>query len=338
MKLKNKSLNRTHKIFFITIFLFIIAAVYFFTDSNGTLSRRNTNFAVKSTKNIDKIRVSAQNKDEDITLSRKGGQWSVNNKYLAREFAIKNLIKVLSGIDIFKPVSNVQKEQIRILLKNEGLQVEIYKNNRRINHYLVSTPQINDEKTYMMKDRGEPYEVRIPSFNGLVADFYTINENFWRDKIIFDYQPENIQNILVEYPLNKNASFQLINYNDGTFAVKRPLQDSYIKDFDVERVMRYFTYFHDIAFEKIDQHLSVHQTDSIINSTPFCEISVTNFNHHTNSISFYRKAPEKAKDEFGNKVNYDYDRAYAVFNQNNELIIIQYYIFDPLLKEIDYFR
>jgi hypothetical protein len=47
---------------------------------------------------------------------------------------------------------------------------------------------------------------------------------------------------------------------------------------------------------------------------------------------------KKGVDEFGQKINFDYDRAYASFNNNKELVTIQYYIFDPLLKEIDYFR
>ncbi|MEE4198112.1 MAG: hypothetical protein V2I54_10740 [Bacteroidales bacterium] len=339
MGLKITPLKGNQKVLLIALTLFVIAAILFLTDSSGTLNKRNINFAVQSGEKIDRIEIYTNPEKEKLTLRREGEQWKVNDKFVVREFAITNFLQAISSIVISKPVSRAQEESVKNLLEQEGRVVEIYKNNRRIRRYRVSTPQMSSTKTYMMMTgQGDPFEVRIPSFSGLVADLYKTNEGYWRDKSIFDYQPQAIQTILVKYPGKKEASFQLFNYNDGTFAVRNPYHDKYLEDFKVEKVMRYFTYFHDIEFEAIEKQVSSRKMDSIIHSPPYCEISVTDFREHKNSISIYRKAPEKTVDEFGNKLEYDFNRAYAVFNQNNELIIIQYYIFDPLLKEIDYFR
>ena len=57
-----------------------------------------------------------------------------------------------------------------------------------------------------------------------------------------------------------------------------------------------------------------------------------------NSIKVFRKPAPNKIDEFGQKAEFDYNKAYGVLNNANEIILIQYYIFDPILKEIDYFR
>lgn len=330
-------MNNTRKTFILVFILLIIAAVYFFTHSEGTLKRKNINFALKSTDKIDKIKMLSNN--QQVVLSKENKQWKVNDKYIARSRVVENLLMALNRIEISAPVSKTEKKEIVQLLKNKGKQVEIYKNKKLIRKYYVSLPEMNAKRTYiMMAKRSEPFIARIPAFKGLVSELYITDEGFWRDKTIFHYNPQDIQKILVEYPDKKNQSFRLINFGDGTFALKETISDTYIEHFDIEKVMRYFTYFQKIEFEKIADELPQAKVDSILQSTPYCKISIIDFDDYKNSLTIYRKPPETEFDEFGDKAKYDYNRAYAVFNQNNELIVIQYYIFDPLLKEIDYFR
>lgn len=52
----------------------------------------------------------------------------------------------------------------------------------------------------------------------------------------------------------------------------------------------------------------------------------------------YRKPAPNKLDEFGQNAEFDYNKAYGVLNNANEIILLQYYKFDPILKEIDYFR
>jgi hypothetical protein len=190
----------------------------------------------------------------------------------------------------------------------------------------------------MMEKPSEPFIVSIPAFRGLLANLFRTDENYWRNKTIFDYEPQNIQSIKVEYPQEQLKSFQVNNYNNGTFAIQNLAQNIFIEDFDVEKVARYFTYFQRIVFKDVVNDLSKATTDSILNSDPYCVITVKDESDEENKVAIYRKPSDKKYDEFGQELKFDYDRAYASFNHNKELIIIQYYIFDPLFKEIDYFR
>ena len=115
-------------------------------------------------------------------------------------------------------------------------------------------------------------------------------------------------------------------------------EDELLKDFSIEKLTRYFTFYQRITFEDVVSDLTQAQSDSVLQTLPFCIIYVEDFSEVKDKISIYRKPPEKEFDEFGNKIRFDYDLAYASFNNNEELITIQYYIFDPLFKEIDYFR
>ncbi|MCK5170086.1 MAG: hypothetical protein KAQ75_09410, partial [Bacteroidales bacterium] len=137
---------------------------------------------------------------------------------------------------------------------------------------------------------------------------------------------------------NMSKSFSVINYNDGTFAIQNLSNNAFVVDFNVDKVARYFTYFQRIVFEDVVRNLDQVETDSILQTKPFNVITVETIQGNVNKIAIYRKPSESEFDEFGKKAQFDYDRAYATLNNNNELIIIQYYIFDPLFKEIDYFR
>lgn len=325
------------KLYLVLFALIIIAGIYYFSNSKGSLNMRNASFAVESLDIITKIKIS--NGDKNLILKKEFDHWKVNNKYRATNRSIENFMMSINRIDVLAPVSKVEKEQVALILKSDGVLVEVFKKNRTLKKYYVSKPEMNNSKTYMMMYKSsEPFVVRIPSFKGLVADMFIIDENFWRDKTIFNYQPQNIKNIIVEYPENTSKSFRVINYNDGTFAIQNLSNKTFVENFNVDKVARYFTYFQRIVFEDVVENLNQTMVDSVLQTKPFNIITVENIHGNTNKIATYRKPPEKEHDEFGQKAQFDYDRAYAAFNNNNELIIIQYYIFDPLFKEIDYFR
>lgn len=325
------------KLLFVLIVLIVIAGIYFFSNSKGSLNLRNASFAVESLDIITKIKIS--NGDKNLILKKEFDHWKVNNKYRATDRSIENFMMAINRIDVLAPVSKVEKEQVALILKSDGVLVEVFKKNRTLKKYYVSKPEMNNSKTYMMMYKSsEPFVVRIPSFKGLVADLFIIDENFWRDKTIFNYSPQNIKNIVVEYPENTSKSFRVINYNDGAFAIQNLSNKTFVENFNVDKVARYFTYFQRIVFEEVVENLNQTMVDSVLQTKPFNIITVENIHGNTNKIAIYRKPPEKEYDEFGQKAQFDYDRAYATFNNNNELIIIQYYIFDPLFKEIDYFR
>lgn len=325
------------KLLIILAVLILIAGTYYFSNSKGSLNLKNSSFEIKSVEGVTKIQISTP--DENLLLEKEHSQWKVNGKYLATDKSVGNFLLAINRIAISTPVSNAEKEQVASILTTDGLIVEIFKNNKTVKKYYVSKPAMNKSKTYMMMhNSSEPFVVRIPSFKGLVSNLFIIDENYWRDKTVFNYQPQNISCISVEFPVDMSKSFRVINYNNGTFAMQELNNNKFVKEFNVDKVARYFTYFQRIVFDQVEKDLSQTYTESILHSKPFIVIAVEDIQGLTNKISLYRKTSENEFDEFGDKAQYDYNRAYATFNDNKELVIVQYFIFDPLFKEIDYFR
>lgn len=320
----------------VLVLLLLSGWIFFFSNSSGILSLRNSNFSID---NIDKVS-SIYLSDNAITLSldKINNQWMVNNKFQAKEQSMSNLLLAVNRLQVHYPVSKAEREQIALLLKNDGIKVEIKINRFKSHRFLVSKPSMNKEKTYMMMaNSAEPYVVKIPGFKGNVAELFPTSENAWRNNLIFNYLPQNIQTITVEYPLTPEKSFSLKNFNDGSFAlISRNNQPE--PDFNVEIAARYFTYFQNIQFEDVLTDESQIKKDSVFASTPYVQITVKDFNSIENNIKIFRKPSDGETDEFGEKTKFDLNKAYALLNNNNELLLIQYYNFDPLLKEIDYFR
>mgnify|MGYP001113624512 CR=1 FL=1 len=325
------------KLYFILTLVIIVAGIFYFSNNKGTLNLRNADFSVNSQQDVTKIQMYTP--DDNLILEKENGQWKVNEKYNATQKNVENLILALNRVIVLSPVSKAEKEQVASILKADGVLVKVLKNRRTLKEFYVSKPAMNKEKTYMMMENSsEPFVVSIPAFRGLLAELFVLDENYWRNKIIFDYEPQDIKKIKIDYQQNPAKSFEVINYNDGTFAIQNLSKNSYLSDFNVERVARYFTYYQRIAFEDVVNGLPKYKIDSVLHSEPYCIISVQDDQGNKNKIAIYQKPAENKFDEFGQKVKFDYHKAYATFNNNQELITIQYYIFDPLFKEIDYFR
>jgi len=323
--------------YILIIILIVIASVFYFSNSKGTLNKRSSTFAIEQINEISKIEI--REGEKLLVLNKENNLWRVNGKYQVKEWNINNFLIVANRIDVLTPVSNVQKEQIALLLEKDGIKVEFFKGNRCVRSYYVGKPGMHKSKTYMMMEKSsDPFVVRIPSFKGLVANLFVSDENYWRDKTVFNYMPQNVKSIKIEYPNNKEKSCKIINYNDGSFALQSLPSEDFISDFNIEKTARFFTNFQKINFEDIVDNLESTVKDSIVNSIPFAIISVEDFHNTENAIKIYKKPSNGQLDEYGETAEFDYNKAYGVLNNADELILIQYYKFDPILKEIDYFR
>jgi len=331
-KLKKKYVN-----YLILLVIIVIAAIYYFSNNKATFSLRNINFAVENIEDIDQLILNTES--GKIELTKQNNDWKVNQQYYAKNRNILNFVTALNRLEILSPVSKTEKAQIASILKSDGIQVEIIKNNKTIRKYYVSKPSMHKSKTYMMMYKSdEPFIIHIPSFKGKVAGLFVLDENYWRDQTVFNYKPQDIKEIKLEYSNNPEKSFRITNFNDGTFSLQSIAENKYLEDFHVEKVATYFVYFQGIEFDQVLSGITKEKTDSILQTTPFITITVEDFNRDKNSISIYRKEAENELDEFGQKAKFDYNKAYARLNNSSEIILIQYHIFDPLLKEIDYFR
>jgi len=327
---------RLNKGVIILIIVVIIAIlVYIFSNPNGTLGIGNNSFAIENIEDINQIKISRG--ENTVSLEKLDENWMVNASYHVNKRTLITFLEVLSRIDILAPASKAENQTIASKLKQDGILVEIYKNQRIRKKYYVSSPDISSAKTYMMLYKSsEPYIVHIPGHNTFIAAWFIADEYFWRDKTVFNLSPQDIQRIQVNYPYSENKSFT-INTSTGEFKLSDYTKNN-IDDFDPEKISRYLTYFNGITFEQFATGITKEQKDSILATNPIIRISLQSFSGLETNLKIYRKPADTKTDEFGQAIEFDVNKAYGILNDSKEFILIQYYIFDPIFKEIDYFR
>jgi len=75
------------------------------------------------------------------------------------------------------------------------------------------------------------------------------------------------------------------------------------------------------------------QIDSVIQSAYVYKLTLTDSNKKTTAIKAFLRPAEMPTEQYP----YDADRMYGQINDSKELIIIQYFNFDPLFTDYTYF-
>jgi len=327
-------MNKNKLYIILILTLFILSAVVFLTKSKGTLSK-DSNFAIKNINSVNKIALYANN--TKVILAKSNKQWKVNKKYLVRPKAIDAFLKVLNRIDILSPVSHAHEMNVRKLLNDNSVFVKIYKNNRILKSYYLSIPSSMNQKSYISKEiDSDIYVARISAYSGNIASLFVIDENYWRNKIVFNYKPQQIKKVSVNIPSKPKSSFEITNYNDGSFSIKALDKTVHISNFDVEKAAHYLTNFHNINFTKIAK-LSAHKQDSILTSPIFYSLSLEDINGDIQRIDIYKKFNNFNSEKNNLESVYDANIAYACLNNSNEIVEIKYFNIELLLKELEYF-
>ena len=106
-------------------------------------------------------------------------------------------------------------------LASNGIKVEIYdKKGKQMKCYYIGGVTNDEQGTIFIMDGSEnPYICHIPGFIGTLRIRYLLGDDAWRDRVVFEEKPEEIQSISVEYPQSKSESFRLEKTSEGDYNV-----------------------------------------------------------------------------------------------------------------------
>lgn len=332
--------NKKNIITLLVVFVLTVVALYLFRNyQTGTIKKELMDFAVKDTASVIKIFM-ADKKGNKVTLARENGSnWIVNGKYTARKDAIKTLLTTISSIQVDAPVSKAAYNTVIKEMATTGTKVEIYTKEDVKIYYVGGTTQ-DFLGTYMMLENSSaPFVMHIPGFQGYLTTRYFINEPEWRGRTVFQYRPDQIKSVKVEYPQKPELSFQINVLGPNTFSLKSLQQNQELPNFDTLAVKSYLLNYKEINLEAFVSAMKKETRDSILTTSPMHIITVTDNKGKTNSIKTYPvKAQEGETDPQGNPKVYDVDRMYGQLNKEKDLVLIQYYVFNKLLQPITRFQ
>lgn len=321
---------------YLIILLLLTATAYFLLNKDsGTIPESEKEFAVKDIENISKILLAGKD-ERKIVLEKTAYGWSVNNEYLARQDGIDNLLKTIRDVRADYPVPKNQKNSVVKQLATSATKVEIYDTKlKRIKTYYVGDATNQYKGTYMiLEDAENPFVTSIPGFQGFLSTRYFLDLEEWKDRIIFRYQPEHIKNISIEYPQNPTSGFTLCVITPDTFSISKSEKPNETIKYNTEKVKLFISFFQRAGAEAYNNANSL--KDSILQTTPFCIISVQDTTDYVNEIKFYHKPLDKRTkqqfDEQGNPMPYDMDRYFASVNKGKDFMLVQDFVFGKFFR------
>lgn len=335
----------------IAIFLFIVVASLslwlYLHNSKGTIRKELFEFAVDDTSTITKIfMVNMAGKQATLEKIKSGG-WQINGKFKARNDAIKVLLTTIKDMRVRQPVGKNAIENISKELASSATKVEIYQKDKLAKVYYVGGDSQDGLGTFMlMKDieTGEnstlPFVLSIPGFNGFLSVRYFLDEEMWRDKIIYGFYPDQIASVSVKHVLFPDSSFT-ISLPDINKLTLTDNKGNNVADFDTLKVKRYLTYFSNLQYESLKNEMRKSLRDSIFGKTPVHIIQLKDKAGKIHSMTTYVKPeddPNRTDEVTGKHITEDPERMYALINDGKDIATIQYFAFGKIFHGVDYFK
>jgi len=347
-------MKKNLSIIIVVIILLCIAIFLVLKSGSGTYGSGMQDFAVSDTTNITKIFFSDK-KNRNITLTRVNeGIWRLNEKYMARKEGVDIMLKTLLNISVKAPVPKTARNNVIRRLAAKSVKVEIYQRVYRIDlfgrvqlfphekltktYYVGDVAQDNIGTFMIIEGSEEPFITYLPGFRGFVSSRYSTLEEDWREHIIFHHRLPDIANVKIAFGDNPEWSFSLDNIDNRGFKLISEVSSQPVADFDTAKVIEFLGSFANIRFEAFLNDVDKAKRDSITSSRLFYQISLTDRTGKTFIVTTFKKqAPAGQMDNQGKPLAYDHERMFALVNDNKDLVFVQFFVLDHILKPLPYF-
>ncbi len=195
------------------------------------------------------------------------GSWLLNHQHRANEMAVRELIRILGDLSVWRPLSEREKERILPMLDQDGVRVRVYaetplirlpfgwhigKRSREVLDFLVGPDSDCAQGTYMrLTDTGQVFIVQRQGWPGGLRKAFDPGSQRWRDPVVLDLEPGQIDWIRVDWSGQPSEGFILKRDPHGTFTLfdlkKHSLPDTTLLHAD--RLMAYIYGFRGLYVE-----------------------------------------------------------------------------------------
>jgi hypothetical protein len=320
---------------------------YINKNQKSTLKAQMRDFAVADTASITKIFLADKN-GRNLTLERDvKGHWLVNGKFDVRMDALKNLLETIKKVDVKEPVGKAAQDNVIKRIAAKAVKCEVYQNNVLTKAYYVGTETNDLTGTYMimidvetMKAMEKPFITYIPGFEGYLTTRYFTEERGWRDRTIFQYNPNDIKSVKMEVPYNPSFGYELIVNANNDYQIKMLGDNKLLENVDPLAVKQYLSYFQALGFESFEVNLNQQQIDSVLKSKPINILTVTDNKGKTNKVIFFARAPKDGAIDLttGKPYKFDTERMDALLDNGKDFVMVQFFMFGKVMPPVDYFQ
>lgn len=349
-------MKKNRVLFIFALILVIVGALFIFNRSYTTLDDSESGFAIQDTSTVTKIFMVDKN-NVSVTLERESiNRWTVNNSYRAHNYNVGMILGTMKDLTVRYPVPMSQRDNVIRRLASIARKVEIYQMKYRINlfdkiklfphekltrtYYVGDATQDNMGTYIKMEGAENPYVVYLPRLRGFVYIRFSTNIDDWRDHTVFNTQLQDFESVTVEFTESPEESFEVEADNDGNFKLTT-LADNQVHTYDTLRMLQFVSAFKNIRFESLlNNKLDQPYIDSIA-STPVAHIiTLKDKDGDEFVVRTFRKGSIKEiyEEDGAIMAPFDLDRLYAYVNDERDFVLLQYFVFDKVLRTASYLQ
>jgi hypothetical protein len=157
---------------------------------------------------------------------------------------------------------------------------------------------------------------------------------------VFKTPINKIQSVKVEFPFHPEQAYAFEVRDNQNIELRSLYDNKVIQGYDTIRMLNFLTAFEDLRFESLLAHLIEKEfIDSVKASVPKTIITLTDREGDINQVKIFNKkgfAPVYSED--GARLEpFDLDRAYALVNDEEDFVLIQYFVFDRVTRTLGFF-
>jgi hypothetical protein len=347
-------LKKNKAIILIVVILTAIALILVLNRDKSTFSKKDYDFAVADTGSITKIYLVNKSNQSVLFEKQSVGNWLLNGKHKAHNYGINMLLETMTKITAKAPVPKKGHNNVISQLATASTKVEIYQEVYRINlfdkiklfkhekltkTYYVGNPTPDNMGTFMLLEGADiPFIVHILGFRGFVSSRFSVVERDWRDHTVFRAKLAEIKSLTMEIPETPEKSFKII-LDGNRFAIQQLSDKQNLPAYDTLKLLNFLTSFADLRFEALLNEIDASRIDSITHSIPKEIITLVKVNGDTTKVkTFFKPNDARKYDMEGGLYVHDLDRLYGLINNDEDFVLMQYFVFDKILKDIDYFK
>lgn len=348
---------RKNKIPIIIVLILAVATVLLWTSKQyTTLAEEESDFKILDTAAVSKIFIADKNVQQ-VLLERTGSGWVLNNTYQANTYLVDFLLGTMRRLKVKAPVPLSGHDNVVARMAGYGIKVEIYQMVYRINlfnriklfrhekrtkvFYVGDVTQDNMGTYMLMEGSPRPYIVYIQGFRGFVSSRFSPQPDDWKSHVVFNQKLQDIKSVSLQFTKSPEESFKVDVVDEmGNFELTELSTGSPVT-YDTLKMLNFLTSFRDLRYEtRMNNLLPEFKLDSILQSPSIYELTLVDRNEDTTFLKCYTKAaiPEEIANAYEILVPVDHDRFFAHINEGEDFVLLQYYVFDKVLRPLSYYR
>lgn len=282
-------MKKTTLILFVLV-LAIGGVVYYMTSGEKVADPmyrvdNERDFSIRDKSDVYHVMI-ADSKGKIITLDRKGKDWYINDKYIARKWSVDNLLNSIKNTQLRSIPPKEEYKYLQEAFQVNGIKVVLRdKEDKIINSFIIGPNAIDGDASYFMKEGKGIYMIEVKYLKGSPRRIFQFEEIDYRSVDFVLNEDQDIEEIIVDYPAFKNESFVL--KKDGKKYEVDRLHDFPKASTEVNQkiVSDYYREFDKVFGEAYFPEMSI--ADSLWSVDPFATITMIREQSDTSVVTLW---------------------------------------------------